>query len=234
MNLLSRVANLYSSLNKFWSFKSIERFHYFFNTWWLISSYLLSNCWMKIIWSIHFWWNFNVCYKWLQSHGIFLTVTPFLVWPKIGLKGHSNNTQCATDCGPLKIGLWSVNTSLRVNMGVRVVFRWPKTYTIVHALIFNVCEGSSQAIKHAKILYYQLTMKSMIFDTYSTLQFLDPPLSLWHFTFRNNRLSIIHPIELCKRLERVFLWELRQSFSACAYSMQLHFQINYLGWLKPR
>ncbi len=36
------------------------------------------------------------------------------------------------------------------NMGVCVIFTWPKPYFNVHALIFYVCEGSSQAIKHAK------------------------------------------------------------------------------------
>jgi hypothetical protein len=52
-------------------------------------------------------------------------------------------------------GLWpsynrAVNTGMRKNMGVLVIFTLPKPYFNVHALIFYVCEGSSQAIKHAK------------------------------------------------------------------------------------
>ncbi len=57
-------------------------------------------------------------------------------------------------------GLWpsynrAAKTGVRANMGEHIVFTWPKPYFNVHALIFYVCEGSSQAIKHAKKLWYQ-------------------------------------------------------------------------------
>ncbi len=52
------------------------------------------------------------------------------------------STQCATDCAS--------NTSVRANMGVCIVFKWSKPYFNVCALILYVCEGSSQAITHAK------------------------------------------------------------------------------------
>jgi len=44
----------------------------------------------------------------------------------------------------------AANTGLHANMGVLVVFKWPKPYFNVCALIFYMCEGSSQAIKDAK------------------------------------------------------------------------------------
>jgi len=56
-------------------------------------------------------------------------------------------TKCATDCGPHN------RAGVHANKGWRVVFTWLKPYFNVHALIFNMCEGSSQPnepIKHAK------------------------------------------------------------------------------------
>jgi len=50
-----------------------------------------------------------------------------------------------------------VNTGVRANMGVRVVFTWPKPeyslpkpYLNVCALIFNMCEGSRQVVIGAR------------------------------------------------------------------------------------
>jgi len=47
----------------------------------------------------------------------------------------------------------AAHTCICANMGVYVVFTWPKPYFNVHALIFYMCEGSSQAITHAKKLW---------------------------------------------------------------------------------
>jgi len=65
-------------------------------------------------------------------------------------------------------GLWpsynhASNASVHANMGVHVVFTWPKPYFNVCALIFYACEGSSQAIKHAKKIMVSifLTMKTL-------------------------------------------------------------------------
>ncbi len=74
----------------------------------------------------------------------------------ISISPTKNVQLCYTVCD----GLWpsnnlAANTGMPVYMGVHVIFAWPKLYFKVCALIFYMCVGSSQAIKHAKKLWYQ-------------------------------------------------------------------------------
>jgi len=53
--------------------------------------------------------------------------------------------QCATDCVPHN------RAGVNANTGWRVVFTWLKPYFNISALIFYVCEGSSQTIEPIKL-----------------------------------------------------------------------------------
>jgi len=66
-----------------------------------------------------------------------------------------------------------VNTGRRANTGRCVIFTWLKPYLNAHALIFSVCEGSSQPIANQlnmqkNMVSIFLTISATIFDTYGS------------------------------------------------------------------
>ncbi len=85
----------------------------------------------------------------------------------------STYSQCATDCGPQNVlQIWLCMQMRAGTPLCHVVFTWLKPYFNVRALIFFMCEGSSQPIANQlnmqKIMEsIFLTMKATIFDTHS-------------------------------------------------------------------